>query len=98
MIFAEMQYEQDYSEMHFELVEYLKSKFPDIQHGLQGDSWIWIFEGDEKVAIDSFSSMKHQIKSESSDSDLIEQVIATLSERYKLAIYDDPELEPHEDI
>ena len=98
MIFAEMQYEQDYSEMHFELVEYLKNNFSDIQHGLQGDSWIWIFEGDEKVALDSFSSMKHQVKSEMLDSDLIEQVIATLSKRYKLTRYDDPELEPHEDI
>jgi hypothetical protein len=98
MIFAELQYEQDYSAMHFELVDYLKSFFPNIQHGLQGDSWIWIFEGDEKVAIDSFSSMKHQVKSDTPESDLIEQVIATLSERYKLARYDDPELEPHEDI
>lgn len=93
-----MQYEQDYSEMHCELVEYLKSKFSDIQHGLQSDSWIWVFEGNEKVAIDSFSSMKHQVKSETLDSDLIEQVIATLSERYKLVRYDNPELEPHEDI
>jgi len=98
MIFAELQCEQNYSEMHFELVEYLKIKFSDIQHGLQGDSWIWIFEGDEKVAIDSFSSMKHQIKSESPNRDLVEQVIATLSERYKLARYDKPEFEPHEDI
>jgi len=98
MIFAELQYEQDYSEMHFELVGYLKSRFPDIQHGLQGDSWIWIFEGEEKVAIDSFSSMKHQVKSEASNSDLVWQVIAALSERYKLTRYDDPELEPHEDI
>lgn len=98
MIFAEMQYEKDYSAMHFELVEYLQSNFPSIQHGLQGDSWIWVLDGDEKVAIDSFSSMNHQIKSETPGSELVERVIATLSERYKLARYDSPELEPHEDI
>ena len=97
MIFAELTYEQDYSAMHRELVEHLKSHFPDIQHGLQGDSWIWIFEGDEKVAIDTFSGMKQQIKSEHPESDLIERVIGSLSEGFKLARCDDPELEPHED-
>jgi len=97
MVFAEMQYEQDYSEMHFELVEYLKTKYPKIEYGLQGDSWIWIFDGDDKVAIDTFYSMKHQIKSESSESCLVRQVIRMLSLRYKLTEYDDPEPEPHED-
>lgn len=97
MIFAELQYEQDYSEMHFELVEYLKLKFPRLDSGLQGDSWIWIYDGDEKVAIDTFSSMKHQIKSESSEGNLASQIIKTLSVKYNLTEYDEPELEPHED-
>ena len=98
MIFAELKYEQDYAAIHHELVGYLQSNFSNIQHGLQGDSWIWIFLGDEKVAIDTFSSMKHQVKSGNPESDLIEQVIASLSEKYELARYDDPELEPHEDL
>ena len=98
MIFAELQYEQDYSDVHFELVEFMKNKFPEIQYGLQGDSWIWVFHGDEKVAIDTFSSMKHQVKSESSKGDLVKLVIATLSDRYTLTEYDEPELEPNEDL
>ena len=98
MIFAELQYEQDYSEVHSELVEYLKSKYPSLDCGLQGDSWIWIFDGDEKVAIDTFSSMTHQIKSESPKGHLAKQVIEVLSTKYKLIEYDDPELEPHEDF
>ena len=97
MIFAELKYERDYSDLHFELVEYLQSKFPDIEHGLQGDSWVWIFAGDEKVAVDTFSSMKHQVKSEQWNGGLVRQVIATLSERYKLTEFDEPEFEPHED-
>lgn len=84
MIFAELQYEQHYSDIHFELVEHLQVKFPDIQHGLQGDSWIWVFSGDEKVAVDTFSSMKHQVKSENSKSKLVRRVIKSLSERYQL--------------
>lgn len=34
--------------------------FSSVESGLQGDSWIWILDGDEKVSIDSFTSMKHQ--------------------------------------
>lgn len=98
MIFAELQYKQHYSEIHFELVEYLKSKFPNIEHGLQGDSWIWIFAGDEKVAVDSFSSMKHQVKSEHLNSSLIKEVIRTLSERYELTELDEPALEPDDEL
>lgn len=98
MIFAELKYEQDYGAIHDELVEYLEASFSNIQHGLQGDSWIWIFNGDEKVAIDTFSSMTHQVKSDNPKGVLLEQVITSLSERYMLARYDEPELEPHEDI
>ena len=98
MIFAELQYERDYSDLHYELVDFLQSKFPNIQHGLQGDSWIWIFAGDEKVAVDTFSSMKHQVKSEHLNGSLIKEVIKALSEKYKLIVFDDPELEGHEDF
>ena len=98
MIFAEMQYDQHYSEIHFELVEYLKGKFSNIEHGLQGDSWIWIFSGDEKVAVDSFSSMKYQIKSQHLKGSLIKEVIRALSERYTLTELDEPELEPHDEL
>ena len=98
MIFAELQYEQHYSDVHVELVRLLQSAFPNLQHGLQGDSWIWIFEGEEKVAVDTFSSMKHQVKSEHLDSGLVEQVIRALSEKYQLTEFDDPEPEGHEDF
>ena len=98
MIFAEMEYQSDYSEFHLELVTFIESNFSNVKSGLQGDSWIWIFEGNDKVAIDTFLSMKHQVKCESSNSQLINKVIQTLSRKYKLHIYDKPELEPHEDI
>lgn len=97
MIFAELQYEQHYSDLHDELVEFLNSRFPQIQHGLQGDSWIWIFDENEKVAIDTFYSMKHQVKSEGAKGDLVSKVIETLSSRYTLIVLEDPASEPHED-
>ncbi len=84
MIFAEMQYEKDYSEFHNELVEFIRINFSEVKCGLQGDSWIWIFNGSDKVEIDTFSSMKHQVKCTSSDSKLLKEVIDILSTKYKL--------------
>jgi hypothetical protein len=97
MIFAEMEYDQHYSEIHFPLVDVVSLKFPNIEHGLQGDSWIWIFEGGEKVAIDTFSSMKHQVKSDTPNGSLAKKVIELLSTKFKLNEYHNPQLEPHED-
>ena len=97
MIYAELQYEAHYSEVHQELVAVLQSEFPHLESGLQGDSWIWIFEDNEKVAIDSFSSMKHQIKSSSPRARLVYRVIEMLGARYRLEIFQNPLLEPHEE-
>lgn len=97
MIFAEMEYSQHYSDRHDELLLFVKMNFADVQSGLQGDSWIWITEGDEKVAIDTFTSMKHQIKSPSACR-LVARVIACLSHRYSVTVYENPVFEGHEDI
>lgn len=95
MIFAELEYEQDYSALHDELVAFLNRSFSNVQSGLQGDSWIWILDGGEKVAIDTFSSMKHQVKS-ATNGPHVQKVIDALKSRYKLRILDIPEPEGHE--
>lgn len=95
MIFADLEYPEDYWDFHDELVEYLQTKFSEIQSGHQGDSWIWITDGNEKVEIDTFTSMKHKIKS-AHDGNLVQNVMATLSAKYKLRVYEIPELEGHE--
>jgi superoxide dismutase len=97
MIFAEMQYKEDYSVIHAELVNLIQSNFSNVQSGLQGDSWIWVSEDNDRVAIDTFSSMKHQVKCEKHDCALINKVINILLKQYRLQIYKEPELEPHED-
>ena len=97
MIFADLEYEAEYGEVHSELVSFVNSHFSQVQSGLQGDSWIWIFDGDEKVAIDTFSSMKHQIKSRKAGAH-VQRVIDTLRAKYKLKMYEEPELEGLEDV
>ena len=75
----------------------LSAHFSDVQHGLQGDSWIWILDSDVKVAVDTFSSMKHQVKSKKSGAH-IQRVIAVLGYKFELRVYQTPELEGWEDV
>ena len=96
MIFAEMEYAGEYCDFHEELSRFLSKHFSCVQSGLQMDSWFWIFDGEEKVVIDTFSSTKHQVKSAKAGSH-VEQVISALLLNYKVKVYTKPELEGHEE-
>ena len=78
MIFAALEYPQTYEAAHSGLVAYLKTRFPKLDSGLQCDSWIWIWFGDDKVAIDTFTSMKHLVKS-SKSGEHVDAVIQALN-------------------
>ena len=67
-----------------------------VKSGLKGDSWFWILDGEETVAIDTFTSMQHQIKS-ASPGKHVQSVIEVLRTKYRVDVYDSPELEGHED-
>lgn len=96
MVFAEFAYEMHYSDFHAELLERVMRHFSSVESGLQGDSWIWIFDGNAKVSIDTFTSMKHQIKS-SSPGAHVQKVIDALRDEFQLHVHEEPEREPHED-
>lgn len=96
MIFAAMDYPQTYADFHPELRTFLSQHFSKVESGLQGDSWFWIFDEDEKVEVDTFSSMKHQIKSGKAGP-LVQRVIETLSRKYNVKVYQAPEPEAHEE-
>jgi len=97
MIFAEMEYQKHYSDFHGELIAFIGKHFSQVQSGLQGDSWIWILDGEERVAIDTFTSMKHQIKSPKAGLH-VQRVIETLLSRFEVKVYEEPALEGHEDV
>lgn len=97
MIFAEIDYPHHYSDLHAGLVELVEQHFSHVQSGLQGDSWIWITDGGEKVSIDTFTSMKHQVKSATAGPH-VQRVVKILLTKYQLAVYDCPEREGHEDL
>jgi len=96
MIFAELEYPDRYEDFHDELLAFVRSRFAEVESGLQGDSWIWIMDGDEKVTLDTFSSMKHQVKSPKPGRH-VEDVINAMKEEFAIKIYGEPELEAHED-
>jgi len=96
MIFADLKYPGPYEDAHDELHAFLQSRFERVEGGLQGDSWIWIWFDEDKVAVDTFSSMTHQIKSPRPGIH-VERVIEVLRDKYILEIYPKPEFEPHED-
>lgn len=95
MIFADIEYREHCSEFHAELLAVVHEHFSNVQSGLQGDFWIWIFDGEEKVAIDTFTSMKHQIKSPRPGTH-VRTVIETLQSHFALRVYAEPQPEPHE--
>ena len=95
MIFAQLQYDDSYSDVHAELAAFLGAHFEDTKSGLQGDSWIWIREGEEKVEVDTFSSMQHQVKS-ATHGELVQRVIEVLMLKYDVQLHAAPELDAHE--
>ena len=95
MIFAELQYDQPYSDEHAPLVALLGRHFQSVESGLQGDSWVWIVDNDQKVSVDTFTSMRHEVKS-SQPCRLLDQVLAVLGGHYTLHLMDQSALEGHE--
>jgi hypothetical protein len=96
VIFAELQYSGHYEDVHRELEVFLPQHFLQVESGIQGDSWFWIHDGEEKVAINTFTSMKHQVKCVSPGKH-VQRVIEALRAKYEVRVYDSPELEGHED-
>lgn len=97
MIFADIVYTEHYDDMHQELVDFIEQRFPNVESGHQGDSWIWITTENDKIQIDTFSAMHHQVKSPYPESKLVHDVIQALQTKYTLTVYSEPQLEAHED-
>lgn len=87
--FAVIDTGQRYDDFYDELLAFIKAHFAHVQSGIQGDAWIWITEGDQKVAVDSFSAMRFEIKAVARN-ELLQRVIDTIAGRYPVRLYDPP--------
>lgn len=95
MIFAELEYDCSYDDAHDDLVAILRKHFVEVESGHQGDSYVWVHDGGTRVAIDTFSSMKHQVKSASPGAH-VQRVLDVLGPHYRLCLMEPPAPEGHE--
>lgn len=96
MVVAELCYEGHYSDQHDVIVACLLEQFPQCQSGHQGDSWIWIGDDANKICIDTFYSMRHQVKAVDQHNPVLKQVFACLQSAFEVEVFDKPLAEPHE--
>ncbi len=90
-----MKYQEAYRNVHPDLVSLLSTYFAEVQHGLQGDSWMNITVEQASVDVDTFTAMKHQIKSDKAGPH-VDKVIQVLKLKYEVDVFEKPEFEPHE--
>ena len=84
--FAVIEHSQSYYEFYDELLDYIKRHFSQVRSGVQGDAWIWITQEEQEVAVDTFSAMQFEIKSDEK-SELLQSVIDTIRKRYPVRLY-----------
>ena len=89
LTFAVIDHPESYYDAYDVLLAHIRQHFSDVQSGVQGDAWIWIFEDGEKVAVDSFYAMQMEIHADA-DSPLVQKVIDLVGEIYPVRRYEEP--------
>jgi hypothetical protein len=88
VIFAELHRD------HFdEILRSLMVQFKNIQSGRQGDDWIWIHLGDDKIKIDSFYSMQLEVKGKRKHYTVAMQLIQNLEKDWIVQVFDPPKVD-----
>ena len=88
VIFAELN--RDYFD---EILQSLTEQFKHIQSGRQGDDWIWIHIGNDKIEIDSFYSMELEVRGKRKYYMAAMQAIQIMDKSWVLQIFDPPKMD-----
>ena len=88
VIFAELD-----RETFDEILQTLSSHFENIQYGSQGDDWIWIHLGYDKIEIDSFFSMNLEVKGKYKYLPVIKRILQMLKDELILQIFSPPKID-----
>jgi len=79
---------------HFdEILQTLSEHFKNIRSGRQGDDWIWIHLGEDRIEIDSFYSMELEVKGKRKHYMAAMQAIQSLDKSWILQIFDPPRID-----
>jgi hypothetical protein len=88
VIFAEL--DRD----HFDdILQILAEHFENIQSGRQGDDWIWIHLGEDKIEIDSFYFMKLEVKGKYKHLAVAKQIIQNMEGSWILQVFNPPRMD-----
>ena len=98
MIYGEIISDKNYYDFYPELLELIQRNFENVEAGVQGDAYIWIMNENEKIALDTFTSMRFQIKSNRYGGTLLESVIQLLESKLSVYMYEKPEIEVNDDL
>ena len=88
VVFAEL-----YRNKFDEILQSLMGQFKDIQSGRQGDDWIWIHLGDDKIEIDSFYSMELEVQGKRKHYMTATQVIKKMNDNWIIQVFDLPKVD-----
>lgn len=88
VIFAEL-----HRDKFDEILQSLTGPFKDIQFGSQGDDWIWIHLGDDKIEIDSFYSMELDVKGKYKHYAVAKQVVRKMDASWIIQIFGPPKID-----
>lgn len=79
---------------HFdEIMHSLTEQFKNIQSGRQGDDWIWIHLGEDRIEIDSFYSMELEVKGKYKYISVAKQIIQYMDGKWILQVFDPPKID-----
>jgi hypothetical protein len=88
VIFAELNRD------HFEeILRVLIGQFDNIESGRQGDDWIWIHLGDDKIEIDSFYSMNLEVKGRYMHHAVAKQLIQRMEDDWIIQVFNPPKMD-----
>ena len=76
-----------------EILQSLTGQFKDIQSGRQGDDWIWIHLGNDKIEIDSFYSMELEVKGKRKHYTVAKQVLKKMDHSWIIQVFDPPKID-----
>ena len=88
VIFAELNRER-----FDEILQTLSEHFKDVEHGRQGDDWIWIHVVGDKIEIDSFYSSQLEVKGKHKQQAIVKQILQNLNQRCILQVFDPPKID-----
>jgi hypothetical protein len=88
VIFAELKREK-FDEILHTLTEYFKK----IDHGRQGDDWIWIHFTNDKIEIDSFYSMNLEVKGKYKQYIIAMQILQKMDNDWIIQIFEPPKVD-----